>query len=99
MNRILTTGILLAAFAISAAAQDWYHDRDERFRGEGWRPHLFREVRSDLEHVWAHRAADPETARLDKTEQELSRMQTDFDQGRRDNGILKEFQDRHNRRH
>src|SRR5579871_2962141 len=45
MIRLLTTGIILTALAASAAAQDWYHEREERFRGEQWRPHLFMHVR------------------------------------------------------
>ena len=93
MNRVLTTGIILAAFGISAAAQDWYHDREERFRGEGWRPHLFAEVRTDLEHVWSNRAAEREKIRLDKTEDELGKMQADFDHGRWDNGVLDDIID------
>ena len=93
MNRVLTTGILLTAFAIGAAAQDWYHDRDERFRGDEWRAQLFMHVRTDLEHVWANRAADREKMRLDKTEQELTRMQEDLDHGRWDNGILNDVID------
>jgi hypothetical protein len=93
MTRLITTGIILTALAASAAAQDWYHEREERFRGEGWRPHLFMHVRSDLEHVWAGRAADRERDRLVRTEQELTKMQGDLDQGRWDNGILNDVID------
>jgi len=88
MRHVFTTGLLMTALALTVAAQDWYHERDERFRGEGWRAHLFMHVRSDLEHVWAGHAADRERVRLDKTEQELTKMQADLDQGRWDNGIL-----------
>ena len=94
MKRILAAGVILAAMAFSAAAQDWYHDRDVRFQGDAWRPHLFMYVRTDLEHIWsAVRAADQERKRLDKTEQELTKMQTDLDQGRWDNGILNDVID------
>ena len=93
MSRFLTTGIITTALALSAAAQDWYHDRDERFRGEGWRPHIFMQVRTDLEHVRAGRAADRERDRLVRTEQELTKMQVDLDQGRWDNGILNDVID------
>ncbi len=59
MKRIFTACVIVAALAFSAAAQDWYHDREERFRGEEWRPHIFMHVRTDLEHVWsAVRASD-----------------------------------------
>jgi hypothetical protein len=131
MKRTLTAGVIFAALAFSAAAQDWYHDRDERFRGEEWRPHIFMHVKTDLDHIWsADRAAEKERRRIERTKEELTQMQADLDQGRWDNGILndvidsirkssnderlaerdravladdlvrlKEFQDRHNRRH
>ena len=83
----------MAALALSAIAQDWYHEREGRFRGEEWRRHLFTHVRADLEHVWAARAADRERKRLDTTEQELTKMQADLDQGRWDNGILSDVID------
>ncbi len=35
MSRFFATGILITTLALSAAAQDWYHDREERFHGEG----------------------------------------------------------------
>ncbi|MGA7410517.1 MAG: hypothetical protein WBW33_08525 [Bryobacteraceae bacterium] len=94
MKRIITAGVILAALAFSAAAQDWYHDRDERFRGEQWRPHVFEHVRTDLEHVWsAVRASDKERTRLERTKEELTQMQADLDQGRWDNGILNDVID------
>ena len=94
MKRTITAGVFIAALAFSAAAQDWYHDRDERFRGEEWRPHIFMHVRTDLEHVWsAVRASDQERRRLEKTKEELTQMQSDFDHGRWDNGILNDVID------
>lgn len=93
MRQLRTAGVVLAALAFSAAAQDWYHEREERFRGEQWRPHIFMHVRTDLEHVWSGRASDKERARLEKTEEELTKMQADLDQGRWDNGILNDVID------
>jgi len=94
MTRIFTTGVIVAALAFSAAAQDWYHDREERFRGEEWRKSVFLQVRTDLEHVWsADRAADRERKRLATTKQELTKMQADLDQGRWDNNILNDVID------
>src|ERR1700690_3273363 len=94
MKRTFKAGVIIAAVAFSAAAQDWYHDRDERFRGEEWRSHIFMHVRTDVEHVWsAVRASDNERARLEKTKQELTKMQADLDQGRWDNGILNDVID------
>jgi hypothetical protein len=92
MKRTFTAGVLVAALAFSAAAQDWYHDREERFRGEDWRPHIFMNVRTDLEHIWsAVRASDQERKRLETTKGELTKMQADLDQGRWDNGILNDM--------
>ena len=93
MSRLFTTGVLLGTFVLGAAAQDWYHDRDERFQGEGWRMHLFAHVRTDLEHVWEGRARDKERDRLAKTEEELTKMQADLDQTRWDNGVLNDVID------
>ena len=94
MKRTFTASVIFAALAFTAAGQDWYHDREERFRGEGWRPHIFMHVRTDLEHVWsAVRASDKERTRLEKTEGELTKMQGDLDQGRWDNGILNDVID------
>ena len=93
MNRLITAGAMLAALALSASGQDWYKEREQRFRGEQWRPHLFMHVRTDLEHVWSGRAAERERERLQKTEEELAKMQADLDQGRWDNGILNDVID------
>jgi hypothetical protein len=94
MKRIITAGVLFAALALGAGAQDWYHDREDRYHGDDWRPHVFQQVRTDLEHVWsANRASDKERTRLDKTKEELTQMQGDLDQGRWDNGILNDVID------
>ncbi len=94
MKGTFTAGVIIAALAFSAAAQDWYHDREERFRGEEWRPHIFMNVRTDLEHIWsAVRASDKERGRLERTKEELTQMQTDLDHGRWDNGILNDVID------
>ena len=94
MKRIFSAGVIVAALAFSAVAQDWYHDREERFRGEAWRPHIFMHVRTDLEHVWsAVRASDKERQRLERTKEELTQMQADLDRGRWDNGVLNDVID------
>ena len=93
MRQLVRTSFLVSAFVLSCAAQDWYHEREERFRGDQWRPHLFMHVRTDLEHVWSGRAADREKTRLNKTEEELAKMQADLDHGRWDNGILNDVID------
>src|ERR1035438_1430209 len=89
MRQTITAGLIMAALALSALGQDWYHEREERFRGEQWRSHIFVHVRTDLEHIWsAVRASDKERRRLERTKEELTQMQADFDKGRWDNGIL-----------
>jgi hypothetical protein len=93
MNRSFKAGLVVLALAITVSAQDWYHQREERYRGEGWRSHLFTEVRADLEHVWSGHAADRERERLQKTEEELTKMQADLEQGRWDNAILNDVID------
>ena len=93
MRRFLTSGLVLAAFAFSAAAQDWYKQRQEQMNQEQWRLHLFDHVRDDLEHVWAGVAKDREVERLTKTEDELRKMQADLEQTRWDNGILNDVID------
>ena len=94
MKQGVTAGVIVAALAFTAMAQDWYHDREQRFRGEEWRPHVFMYVKTDLEHTWsAVKASDKERARLEKTKEELTKMQADLDHGRWDNGILNDVID------
>ena len=94
MRQIMTAGLILAALAVSVVAQDWYHERAERYRGEHWRAHVFMHVRTDLDHVWsANRASDKERRRIERTKEELTKMQADLDQGRWDNGILNDVID------
>jgi uncharacterized coiled-coil DUF342 family protein len=89
------TAMLILAFAASiASAQDWYHDRDSRYQGEQWRPQVFAQVRTDLDHIWSARgASEKENQRLDRTKEELAKMQGDLDQGRFDNGLLNDVID------
>jgi hypothetical protein len=89
------TAVLILAFATSiTSAQDWYHDRDARYQGNQWKPQIFTEVGSDLDHIYSARgASEKENARLDKTKEELGKMQADLDQGRFDNGLLNDVID------
>lgn len=93
MRGLLTSGIMLAVFAFSAAAQDWHQQREEQIGTEQWHLHLFAHVREDLEHVWAGVAKDKELERLTRTEDELTKMQGDLDQTRWDNGLLNDVID------
>jgi hypothetical protein len=87
MKQIFKAGlVMLALFGLSAMAQDWYHDRLVRFRGEEWRGHIFEHVRTDLEHIWsAGNAAPRERKRLDNTKRELTDLQAQLQSGGRYN--------------
>ena len=86
--------LIVAVFAMSASAQDWYHDRDARYQGEQWHAQVFTQVRSDLDHVWSARgASEKENTRLDRTKEELTELQAKLDQGRFDNGTLNDVID------
>src|SRR5258708_429671 len=94
MRQTITAGFILAALAVCAVGQDWYHDREERFRGEQWRPRGFAHVPTGLEHIrGAFQAGDTQSRRLERTREELTKMQADLDQGRFDNGLLNDVID------
>lgn len=94
MKLRMTAVLILASLTSTAFAQDWYHDREERFRGDQWRPHVFAYVNEDLDHIRSARhASEKENARLDRTREELTKMQADLDQGRFDNGLLNDVID------
>jgi hypothetical protein len=94
MKQSVTALLILASVTSIASAQDWYHDRDARYQGNQWKAQVFTEVRSDLDHIWSARgASEKENARLDKTKEELGKMQADLDQGRFDNGLLNDVID------
>ena len=93
MRRTVMGAAMMTALVVTAA-QDWYHERDEHFRGEAWRSQVFLLVRSDLERIWsAKNAADQERTRIEKTKQELTKMQADLTQGRWDNGQVNDVID------
>lgn len=94
MKYRIAAALILSFAASIASAQDWYHDRDARYHGEQWRPQVFAQVGTDLDHIWSARgASEKENQRLDRTRQELTRMQGDLDQGRFDNGLLNDVID------
>lgn len=95
IKQIMQVGLVMSvSVALSAAGQDWYHDRDIRFQGEAWHSHIFASVRDDLDHIYSAGAArDREKRRLDKTEGELTALQSKLDQGAFDNGTLNDVID------
>jgi hypothetical protein len=94
MRKSMTAVFILASMVSIGSAQDWYHDREARYQGQQWRSQVFAQVGTDLDHIWSARgASEKENARLDRTKEELSKMQADLDQGRFDNGILNDVID------
>jgi hypothetical protein len=92
--RAVTVIFMTAALAVSALAQDWYHDREERFKGEAWKPKVFVHIKTDLEHIWSvNQASDTERKRIERTKEELTKMQADLQQGRWDNGLVNDVID------
>lgn len=86
--------VMLLGLSTAAQDQDWYRDRDARYRGDQWRSHIFAEIRTDLDHVWsAKHASDKERERLDRTKQELTDLQAKLDQGEWDNGHVNDVID------
>ena len=86
--------ILLGVVRLGIAGQDWYHDREGYFRGEGWHAHVFARVRDDLDHIYtAGAASDKERHRLEHTKEELTGLQAKLDQGVWDNGIVNDVID------
>jgi hypothetical protein len=95
MKQVIKVGLILLAFlTLNAVAQDWYHDRDERFRGEGWRGRVFFHVREDLSHIGsAAWASGKERTRLERTKQELAELQAKLEHGRYDEHELSDVID------
>lgn len=97
MKKTIMTGLIAVMFLalnMAAQTQDWYHDRDARYRGDQWRSHVFAEVRTDLDHVWsANQAAEKERNRIERTKQELTELQAKLDHGEWDNGHVNDVVD------
>ena len=89
-NRIIPAALLVAVSVVgSSFAQDWYQQRERLFGGENWRPQLFSQVRSDLDHIYsAEFAGGNENHRIEQTKDRLSKLQEDMDHGRDDNNLL-----------
>jgi hypothetical protein len=97
LNRFRFLNISVASLAFAAltfAGQDWYHERDTFFHGEGWHGHIFERVRNDIDHIYtAGAAAEREQRRLDRTKEELTALQAKLDQGVFDNGTINDVID------
>src|SRR5215813_5568502 len=85
---------MTASLGLAFAGQDWYHDRDARYRGEGWHGQVFAQVRDDLDHIYSAGAAkDKERKRLERTKEELTALQSKLEQGVFDNGTVNDVID------
>src|SRR5437870_3758986 len=87
MFNILRTAVASTAFLVFAGASvaqppDWYHQREERYRGERWRSRLFNEVREDLDHVQANAFTGRDEYNIVRTKRELDELQRDLAAGR-----------------
>lgn len=64
------------SMTIQAAPQNnWYHEREAFFHGEGWHMHLFDRVRDDLTHVQEVDFRGNDQYRLAQTKDELNALQ------------------------
>jgi hypothetical protein len=95
VKNITKFGLLMtASLGLTFGGQDWYHDRDTRYQGEGWHAQVFAQVRNDLDHIYSAGAAkDKERNRLEKTKEELTGLQAKLDQGVFDNGTVNDVID------
>jgi hypothetical protein len=72
-------GFLMLVGAAMAQNPDWYQHREERFRGENWRMHMFAEVKEDLDHVHTTIFHGRDELRIVKTKEELNQLQSDLE--------------------
>lgn len=78
---IAAAGVLLFSLAAGRAAaqnhedNDWYHGREEFYRGNDWHMHLFDRVREDLDHAEADAFRGSDRGRIDHTKMELAELQ------------------------
>ena len=84
--RHLTTAAAFLLLASVAVAQDsdWYRNREERYRGENWRAHMFAEIREDLNHIHTSVFAARDEYRIVRTKEELNELQSSLAAGRYD---------------
>jgi hypothetical protein len=66
---------LSAGHAAAQNRDDWYHNREEFYRGNDWHMHLFDRVREDLDHAETDSFRGSDRGRIDHTKMELAEMQ------------------------
>ena len=76
---VAAVGLLVLSFSALAQAPDWYEHRQERWRGEQWRAHMFAEVKEDLDHVQSKTfPIGHDEYRIVRTKQQLDELQNDL---------------------
>ena len=83
-----TAALLILTGAAMAQGSDWYRNREERFRGERWRAHMFAEIREDLDHVHTSVFAARDEYRIERTKHELNELQESLSARRYDQAKL-----------
>jgi hypothetical protein len=73
------TAFLILTGAAVAQNPDWYSHREERYRGENWRMHMFAEIREDLDHVQSTTFGGRDELRIARTKEELNELQGDLE--------------------
>ena len=81
-NSAVTLALMFLVGGVVSQAQDWYQQRQERFRGEQWRAHLFAHVREDLDHVQTTTFPGRDEFRLERAKHELDDLQANLASGR-----------------
>jgi hypothetical protein len=72
--------LFILAGAALAQNPDWYQQREERWKGEAWRAHMFSQIREDLDHIQSKTfPVGRDEYRLVRTKQELNELQSDLD--------------------
>jgi hypothetical protein len=89
-NATVAASVLVLA-GVALAQGDWYQHRDERFRGEAWRAHMFAEIKEDVDHVQATAfAGRRDEYQLARAKQELDELQQDLGSHRYEEAKLDE---------
>lgn len=79
LRSVTVAASLLALAGLALAQGDWYQHRDERFRGEAWRAHMFANIKEDVDHVQATAfTSGRDEYQLTRAKQELDELQQDL---------------------
>jgi hypothetical protein len=83
VRNVTTIAAFLAlAGAVAAQDPDWYQQREDRYRAEHWKAHMFAEIRTDLDHVQSTAFSGHDEHRIVRTKQDLDDLQSALAAGR-----------------